>query len=286
MKIYILPVSLEFQPSTICVTYPAHNFGFKDAEELYLEYLKNNTNILTNNPDKADWHYLPIFWTHWLVNHNFGTVDLDKLQNECNRVIIDDNKTFTIYEYAEQPKVNVRRTVSFLGSRTATVGIDIPLLCAPHPVVTHQKKYLASFVGSLSTHPVREEMRKMFGGRKDVCIMGSGGTDYFVKTMLESYIGLCPRGYGGASYRFYEAMQLGVVPFLIGDVDHRPFKKFINWDSFSLYSTGLSNISEIIGKNSNEQLLTMGIRALKIYEEELAHSNWCKYIEKELKELK
>lgn len=285
MKIYILPVSSEFQPSTICVTYPAHNVGFKDAEELYLDYLNVHSNLKTNNLNEADWHYLPIFWTHWLVNHKFGNVDLDKLQAECNRVIVDDSKTFTIHEYAEQPKVDIGRTIAFLGSRTSPNGIDTPLLCALHPVSSQPKKYLASFVGNLKTHPMRSIMEEMFKTRSDIHIAGGGGTDFFVQTMLESYIGLCPRGYGGASYRFYEAMQLGVVPLLIGDIDHRPFKKFIDWDAISFYVDDVKSVEDI-DNCSVDVLLKMGKASKSVYDNEFANGNWCKYIEKELEVLK
>ncbi|MFA5396643.1 MAG: exostosin family protein [Methanogenium sp.] len=287
MKIYILPVKSEFQPSTISVTYPAHNKGFKDAEELFLSYLQNHHNLITPDPAEADWHYLPILWTHWLVNHKFGTVDLDKLQAEANRSIIDSSKTFTIYEYAEQPKINLGNTIVFLGSRTALDGLDIPLLCAKHPYRYNENKvYKANFVGSLTTHPSRKEMLQKLAHRRDINIQGGGGTEAFVSMMLQSYIALCPRGYGGASYRFYEAMQLGCIPFLIGDIDHRPFKKFLDWSQVSFYTKSINEIERIIDEFDNEFLLQMGINAKSFYDTNLADGNWCKYILKELELLR
>jgi hypothetical protein len=287
VKIYILPVKDEFQPPTIPVIYPSHNIGFKDAEETYLSYLKSHPEIITDNPMEADWYYLPVFWTHWLVSHNFGNKDLYKLQNECHRVLIDDNKTFTIYEYAEQPKVDIGKTTTFLGSRTSPNGLDIPLLCALHnPITSFSKKYLASFVGSITTHPIRQEIKELLEKRDDVLIADSShGLNYFVSTLLESYIALCPRGYGGASYRFYEAMQLGTVPFLIGDIDHRPFKKYLDWDKISFYTNNITDVESIITSKNKEELLEMGIHAKKVYDEEFANGNWCKYITMELESL-
>jgi hypothetical protein len=284
MKIYILPVAKEFQPSTISVTYPSHNVGFKDAEELYLEYLNNHPNVLTSVPGEADWHCLPVFWTHWLVDHKFGTVDLHRLQAECRRVIIDDSKTFTIHEYAEQPKVDIGKTVAFLGSRTSPTGIDVPLLCAPHFFSPRPKRYLASFVGNLKTHPIRREMEELFKSRSDVHIAGGGGTDYFVQMMLESYLALCPRGYGGASYRFYEAMQLGAVPLLIGNIDHRPFKEFLDWEAVSFFVHSVQEADEVLNWDKG-RLLIMGAAAKKLYDSELANGNWCKYVERVLEKL-
>jgi hypothetical protein len=283
MKIYILPVKKEFQPPTISVIYPPHNKDFMDGEETFLDYLKDREDILTINPDEADWYYLPIFWTHWLVNHNFGNTGLDLLQAEVNRVLIDDSKTFTIYEYAEQPKVELGETISFLGSRTSPDGLDIPLLCRPHSTPQFSsKKYLASFVGNISTHPIRQKLKDKLQYKPRVLIAGSGGSNYFTQIMVESYIALCPRGYGGASYRFYEAMQLGTIPFLIGDIDHRPFKKFLDWNRVSLYTNNITGVEVLLNSLNESTLLAKGMRAKRFYEEELANGNWCKYILKEL----
>ena len=287
MKIYILPVKEEFQPSTISVVYPPHNKGFEDAEEVYLKYLYENKHLLTDNPDEAKWHYLPIFWTHWMVNHGFGTIDMNRLQVEVSHTIIDYSKTYTIHEYAEQPKVDVGGTIVFLGSRTSEDGIDIPLLCTPHPSpnASPEKKYLASFVGSMSTHPIRNEIFEKLKDRGDIFIAGGGDTNYFVDTMLSSYIALCPRGYGGASYRFYEAMQLGIVPFLIGDIDHRPFKSFLPWGEVSLYMKHAEDVEKLLDYYDKQELIIMGDRAKRFYKQELADGNWCKYVLMELEKV-
>ena len=58
----------------------------------------------------------------------------------------------------------------------------------------------------------------------------------FAKEILQSEIALCPRGHGGDSFRFYEAMQLGVAPLFIGDIDTRPFKSQIDWNKCSFYT--------------------------------------------------
>lgn len=287
MKVYILPVKEEFQPSTISIVYPPHNKGFKDAEEVYLEYLYKSVDLLTDNPNDADWHYLPILWTHWMVNHKFGTIDLNKLQAEISRVILDYSKTYTIHEYAEQPKIDIGGMIVFLGSRTSNKGIDVPLLCALHPIqeIPSEKKYLASFVGSMTTHPIRDEVFEKLKYRDDVLVTGGGDINYFVDIMLSSYIALCPRGYGGASYRFYEAMQLGIVPFLIGDIDHRPFKSFLPWDEVSLYAKYVEDIERLIDYHSKQKLIVMGDKAKQFYKKEFVDGNWCKYILKELEKL-
>jgi len=283
-KIYILPVERQFQPTSMMARYPEHN-DFYGVEQDFLLFLQNHKELITHNWQEARWHYLPVFWTHWLVSHDYGKRDLDKLQQEVNRCILDDSRTFTICQYADGPLVDVGLTSVFLSSRNTERGIDIPCLCTPHkkPSRLPAKKYIASFVGRLSTGEVRRQMAKNLEGYSDVLIIDNGnGTDYFVQTMLESYIALSPRGYGGGSFRFYEAMQLGIVPFLIGDIDTRAFKDFINWDEVSFYAPDASDIAERLRRMNKQQLLQMGAKAAKVWAEELSYQNWCRYVIKEL----
>ena len=284
-KIYILPVNPVFQPKRACITYPCHDNGYT-IEEDFLAYLDQHPELLTDNFEDGDWYYLPIFWTNWLVNHKFGEVDLCKLQDEVNRCIIDDSKTFTICRYSDGPKVQIGKMIQFLCSRKTRVGIDIPHVCAPHklPSILPEKKYLASFAGNIGTHKIRIRMAENFKNSQDILFVSrSGDEHYFVQTILESYVALSPRGYGGSSFRFYEAMQLGIVPFLIGDIDHRPFKKFIDWNKISFYASDEVGLEEILRKIDKQQAIEMGITAQKVWKEELNYQKWCKYVLKELK---
>lgn len=283
-RIYILPVHQQFQPTSMPARYPGHN-DFYGVEQDFLLFLQNHKELITHDWQEAKWHYLPVFWTHWLVSHDYGKRDLDKLQHEVNRCILDDSRTFTICQYADGPLVDIGLTSVFLSSRNTERGIDIPCLCAPHkkPSRLPVKKYLASFVGRLSTGEVRRQMAENLKGHSDILITDrSEGTDYFAQTMLESYIALSPRGYGGGSFRFYEAMQLGTVPFLIGNIDTRAFKDFINWDEVSFYAPDASDIAVRLRRMNKQQLLEMGAKAAKVWAEELSYQNWCRYVIKEL----
>lgn len=284
MKIYILPVHPKLQPKSQTFKYPKHNKDF-GVEQDFHEYITKQKDKLAGTPDKADWHYLPVFWTRWHLNRDYGKSGLIELQNEIDKSIIDDSRTFTICQYDDGPIVNVGKTVQFLASRKTENDKDIPLLSSPHkkPFFKPSKKYLGSFTGRLSTHPIRQEIDQELKYRDEMYIEdGDKGSKFFVKKMLQSYIALCPRGYGGSSFRFFEAMQLGVVPFLIGDIDTRPFKKFIDWDEISFYSNNTSNIAEILTSLDKNELLSMGEKAKTVWEEKLTYQKWCQYVIKEL----
>lgn len=294
MNIYILPVDSKFQPKNVDIIYPPHNKDYGVEQDFHL-YLQTHQELVTQNPNNADWHYLPIYWTRYHLNHDYGKLGLEELQQEVDRKVVDDRKTFTIYQYSRGPLVKLGRATVFLVSRRTKGGIDIPLLCSPHrvpllnriPLLKPSKKYLASFIGRLSTHPIRQEMAKHLKNRDDMYISeGNKGTRFFVKKMLESYIALCPRGAGGSSFRFFEAMQLGVVPFLIGDIDTRPFKEFINWDGVSFFSKSVSDLNDRLNSLKPSDLLSMGKRATKLWRESLTYQEWCGYVIQELQEIK
>lgn len=287
MKTYILPIMRTYQPNSQCFVYPKHNDDF-GVEQDFLEYVLAHDGLIAQSADAADWHYLPVYWTRWHLNHNYGETGLSELQREVDRVMLDDRRTFTICQYDDGPLVDLGAATVFLASRRTSQGIDIPLLCSAHrePVPRRRKKYLASFVGRLSTHPVRQEMLDALKHRRDVYICdGRKGTSFFVRTMLRSRIALCPRGYGGSSFRFFEAMQLGVVPLLIGDLDTRPFKRFIDWGQCSFFTQSASSVGSILDRLKPLDLTAMGRRAAATWEA-LTFRKWCGFVIRELETLR
>jgi hypothetical protein len=284
MKIYLLPAPPKLRPISQIFNYPEHNKDFGVEQDFY-EYVLKHPEIITNNYNEADWHYLPVFWTRWHLNHNYAHEGLDELQDAVNNIVLDDKKTFTICQYDDGPIVDLGESVLFLASRKGEKGIDIPLLSSSHklPFFKPTKKYLAAFVGRLSTHPIRQKMAEALADRSDISINdGEFGDKFFVKRILESHIALAPRGYGGSSFRFFEAMQLGAVPFLIGDIDTRPFKEFIPWEKLSLYVDTAKSIEYILDRQDYNALELSGLKISEFYREHLTYQKWCKYVIMEL----
>lgn len=282
MKIYIQPVNKEFQPEGIANPYPQYNNQF-GVEQDILVYLKKN-NFTIEDKEKADWIYLPIFWTRWHVNHGWSSWGRDILQSYVNSLNLDFKKTFTVCQYDDGPIADLQEAVIFLSSRKTEKGIDIPLLASPIRTTLkwEDKDVLASFSGIYKNHPFRERMAKSLSGEKNIFLYnGNYGTEHFMSLMERSKIALCPRGYGGSSFRFYEAMQLGSVPVLIGDIDIRPFKKYIYWDSCSFYLDNPDKTKDFLKNISNENLEAKN-RNLSVVWNEIKYGSWCKYLIKEL----
>lgn len=278
----------QFQPASQPFKYPEHNSDF-GVEQDFLEFLLTHAELTVQSASTADWHYLPIFWTRWHLNHDYAKFGLTDLQREVDRVMLDDKRTFTICQYDDGPLVALGETAVFLASRKTSEGIDIPVLCSAHrrPFFKPRKRYLASFVGRVSTHPIRQGMFNALKGRNDVYLYdGNEGSKFYAKRMLESWVALCPRGYGGSSFRFFEAMQLGVVPFLIGELDTRPFKKWIDWDKLSLYSRSVSELNDILDSLQQVQLKRIGKNVAMVWKEELTYQKWCTYLVRELESMR
>jgi hypothetical protein len=279
-KIHILQIAKAFQPDTAPFVYPAHNRHY-GVEQDFLEFLNRHPELLTDDPAEAKWHYLPLFWTNWHLHHDYGKNGRNELQAEVSKRIIDPTRTFTVCQFVEGPLVDVKNTVVFYSSRKFPTGLDMPLLCAPHalPAAPIKKRYLASFLGRIATHPIRAQMQEALRNRSDIYIRdGELGAALFAGTMCAAYMALCPRGYGGSSFRFYEAMQLGVVPCLIGDIDTRPFKESISWDDCSLYARDVDELSVLLENSVPSDLLKMGARAKEVYDNHLTYQRWCSHV--------
>jgi len=284
MRIFILPVPTELQPPALRNVYPQHNKKDYGIEQDFLKYLEQNPRLITTQFDTADWHYLPVYWTryqHRLIRQEF-------FQQQVSKVILNEEKTFTVCQHADGTLADLGRTIQFLASSKGE-GIDIPLVSYSHetPSPKPAKRWLASFIGKLRTHPIRFEMQNSLGRRKDVDIQdGNKGSAFFAKQMLQSYIALCPRGYGCTSFRLYEAMQLGIVPLFISDIDNRPFKTFLDWDQASFYTGSIEGAENILNSYSIKRLLQMGKSAKTMWYQDLMFGKWCRYVFKELEVLK
>ena len=277
MKIYIQPVEKDFQPDGIAQPYPQYNSQY-GVEQDILIYLKEH-NLTTLDMRESNWIYLPIFWTRWHVNHGWSSWGRDILQNYVNSLNLDYDKVFTVCQYDDGPISDLKTATIFLSSRKTDRGIDIPLLASPlqRKKQWKDKTILASFSGIFSTHPFRQKMADSLKDTKNVFLYnGNYGAEHFINLMENSQIALCPRGYGGSSFRFYEAMQLGAIPFLIGDIDTRPFKQFIDWDSCSFYLDNPDKTAEFLKNIDSSKLEAMSNNLVEVWEK-IKYGKWCEY---------
>jgi hypothetical protein len=122
-----------------------------------------------------------------------------------------------------------------------------------NPMVDHRplagnEPYLAAFVGSANTHPVREGIFQF--NRPDIQVLDSSKESYRIRyhgslrekeefwkryadSIGDASFSLCPRGRGSGSIRLYESMKMGRGCIILSDA-WMP-NEGVDWDSFALY---------------------------------------------------
>jgi hypothetical protein len=206
----------RFRPH-IRVDYPPNNhFIF---EEWFYQHWKPT---LTQEGRRI---YLPVFWTSYFVNHNYGqdTARKNDLQEYVDS-LPRDLKYFTIVQYDDGCLIDFRG-LDILIFNMSTEGFPIPLTCMDHPYTFDvPRETFSSYVGS-NTHPLRNHLKQTVrGGRLDI-------KDY-CELHARSIFSLCPRGYGANSFRIKEALQYGAIPVYISDVFIEPF--YVNFEEYGV----------------------------------------------------
>jgi glycosyltransferase involved in cell wall biosynthesis len=134
----------------------------------------------------------------------------------------------------------------------------------------------ASFVGSL-THPIRDELIACYNGNTSYRFhftpwtphVSIGSLRFFLDTTVSSRFTLCPRGYGPASFRLYEAMQLGSVPVYISDNHVLPWSDELDWEEFCVVidEKNITDLDATLINISDERYEYMRMRSRELYED-------------------
>lgn len=225
---------------------------------------------------KTERVYLPILWTAYHVNHNFGK-DLEYL-NLLHRFIETLDKTkkyYTILNYddgclCEFYDIDI---IVFTGSGKGGTGnkclnIPIPLLTTPHAYIPQNKTkdIFCSFVGRFENHNIRGRLKELFENDKDFYFNSRVSVDTFCDITARSKFVLCPRGYGYNSFRISEALQYGSIPVYISDIFTMPFgieDYFVKVYDFQV--SGLKTRLQSIPPEAIDKLLAAGDEFYKNY---------------------
>ncbi len=166
--------------------------------------------------------------------------------------------------------------------------MTIPLLSSVHSSAVkanwkNKRPILASFVGQLTVHSVRQLMVEYLGNKFPI----EGGkykdtddTDKFDYLMLNSTFALCPRGYGNTSYRLVEAMQYGAIPVYISDVFSLPYTDVIDWNKICIVVTPneIEGLYERLNAITQQQIYEYRQNIKDVYEDYFTMNGCCKNI--------
>ncbi len=223
------------------LNYP--NFNEKPGFEAYFY------DYFISKKIKSEYTYIPIQWTNYFVKQNYGK-DIEKLKNFLKKNLSPTGKYFTVVQYDGGPLLELENCLIFnmggmFSTRLPTTSRSIPLpLIYEYNFMENylDKKYLASYLGR-PTHKIRTIIEKKLKNKKGFYIENLDSMNSKIETVnLEKYENLiksshfflCPRGYGPASFRLYESIELGTIPVYISDKFVLPFEDQINWKKFSV----------------------------------------------------
>ena len=223
------------------IKYPPHQGSSPMIEERSFYFFESKLDFET------DYIYLPIQWTSWHINPGgeYGQ-NTQPLIDFCNQLTEEypDEKFFTIVQYDGGTLVPINNCTIFAssGKFNSPIGKNskyepIPLLCNSHEGEPKEiREYKVGYVGR-DTHPIRTKVNQILSGLKDYqFVVNSIGnqTQTFRDVLYNSVFALSPRGFGPASFRMYEAIQMQCIPIYISDVFWLPFTNDIEWDKMCL----------------------------------------------------
>lgn len=214
--------------------------------------------------------YVPVFWTN-LQNHpgfSKSKANYQMLLDSAFKRYPVDTVFFTVVQHDDGVLLTVPASTVLFGACTGTIPLpliyeDVTERLQKEPRVP--KDLLASFIGTSTTSPVRQEMICHVSNYGDIICGGKetwshqvaeSDAERFIRLTLRSQFCLAPRGYGRSSFRFFEAMLLGVIPVYVwDDVEWLPYKDILDYTTFavSVHRRDLPKLESILRSISAEK---------------------------------
>lgn len=243
----IVSVPKEFRPRE------EHRYP-EDNNPPFEEWLEMN---LSSSEIPHNRHYLPILWTGYLKNHNYGKDEraIKKLQEYVDS-LDRTKKYFTVVQYDDGPLVDFKDlNIKVFSMSGGNKTYPLPLICQPHRwMFNFNRSIFASFVGR-PTHPVRREIIEQLK-RKQGYFMAehTHGLEQFCRVLADSVFAICPRGYGPNSFRIQEAIQYGAIPVYVSDEFIHPHN--VGFESYGvvIHESDVASIDKILRSLTPEDI--------------------------------
>jgi hypothetical protein len=187
-------------------------------------------------------NYIAVPWTQILNSHWLrfpGNKGRDFYLRELSRYKVTTNNNFTVCQHDSYrllidyyKHLNITKVFSTSHDSTFNIkDIDIIPISFAFDVnfsSTVKKDILVSFVGSATTHPLRQVMKDRITGDNfiyrdsyhidsDINKEKSAEENEYKDILERSRYSLCPRGSVPSSVRFWESLSAGAIPIIISD---------------------------------------------------------------------
>ena len=157
MALHILELGKQFRPST-SVLYPPFKNG-RYMEEYFYDYIMANKNNI--NSDRV---YIPVFWTNIQIHPNFQSMkdNFNILLKRAYSLMPEDTKYFTIVQADLGVEMVLPPNTQVFGACFGDIPLPLIYEDNTNKLINvnrlPHKKQMASFVGTYTTHPLRNKM--------------------------------------------------------------------------------------------------------------------------------
>ena len=219
------------------------NIGFDLCDDPVRTEEIINHNLSKNLHKVSDDYVYFSFPLAWAIN-NYGLQQVQTLLNQINNSLKE--KIVYVCQHIQVKNLDFGNNIVFSPHST----VFDKFIAIPHhapnksnDVVNFEdKKTLMSFVGSYSTHNTRKVIGDTLAGKEN-CISRDTGewhfyktghdlndsSDFYISTIKDSKMTICPRGTGPSTIRIWEAMAMSSVPVIISDSLQLPLSSEIDW---------------------------------------------------------
>ena len=276
------------------VTYPPFKNGYY-LEEFFFEFMKSHNKIL----DKEGRLYIPALWTNFQIEDwfKYKRSEMQESLNEYIKNNLSEKGYFTVVQHDDGPMLTLPNNTKVYGACSGNVPLPLiyedkneTLLKIKNltKVDYNKKTTLCSFVGTV-THPIRKKCIDQLNNISGFSFIykTSWSTDInkdsqtlFIETTLNSRFALAPRGYGRSSFRFFEILQLGVIPVYVwNDIEWLPYKDKIDYKKFciSIHEDEINNLPQILN-NIKENTYNEMLANYEEIKDMFSLNNICEYI--------
>ena len=250
-------------------------------------------NYATVNKVNVERTYLPVLWTNFYIERNYGNLDMSDLQVYLNG--LDRSKTyFTVTQYDDGVLQNIddlNILVFGAGGGGAkkvprkNLGYPIPLICSPSPSINKDRNrdIFCSFIGAFDRGRTRDKIKKL-QGIPGFVIKDRAKYGEFTDIMERSVFSLCPRGYGATSFRICESLQRGSIPVYIYDDPWIPWPDEFEFNEIGIlvHEREVRIIPDILSYIDEGEINRYRTRGQEIYEDYFSFKGCAKQIIKKL----
>jgi hypothetical protein len=186
----------------------------------------------------SDPKFIPVYWTR-IINSCLREIILNSCIELASRELADGS--FCIATHDDAPiKIWDDKVKYFSAGGKVGGTIPIPLIAEDFPYLPTEKNIFAHFCGSI-THDCRKDILQ-FAQEPEVIVKLKQWNPVVSKKdevenfndMARAIFAFCPRGYGGTSFRLYEAIRLKCIPIYISDIHSLPFPHKVDWSKVAI----------------------------------------------------